>query len=111
MLYSFCVYRFGEYYPSLRSWTDPAKLSFMSRQYFFCRRLKYLPTEHYTFTTGEAFERFPLQRVGDEVKYVFRFGGDLTRSTATLRFKLKNVTEADGVGVFAISARSYAKNE
>jgi len=99
MFYNFYVGAFGEYYPSLRAWTDPAKIPHMSRQYFFCRRLKYVPTEQYTFVTGQAFDRFPLQEVDDEAEYPFYFAADLTGSTTTFRFKIKNMAEGDEVTV------------
>ena len=67
----------------------------MSRQYFFCRRLKYVPTEHDTFSTGEAFDRFPLDKVGDEAECMLRFAGAPAGSARTFRFKLKNMAETD----------------
>jgi len=98
---------FTDYYPFLRDLTDPVKIQSMSRHYFFARRLKYIPTEHYSFGTPqgyapdeiEAFTKFPLHMVGDEAVYNFRFAGDLTGSTAVFRFKLKNITENDEVSV------------
>ncbi|MDP6507212.1 MAG: hypothetical protein QF886_26530 [Planctomycetota bacterium] len=71
----------------------------MSRQYFFCRRLKYVPTEHYTFGTGDDFDRFPLSEVDDGAEYPFYFAADLAGSTAAFRFKLKNMTEGDEITV------------
>jgi len=97
--YNFYVGTFGSYYPSLRTWADPAGIPSMSRQYFFCRRLKYVPTEDYSFCTGEAFDRLLLNVAGDEVEYPFYFGAELTTSTAAFRFKLKNITEEDEVTV------------
>ena len=99
MFYNFYVGAFGSTYPYLRTWTDPEKIPSMSRHYFFCCRLKYLPTERYTFSTGEAFNRLPLNKVGDETEYPFYFGADLAGSTAAFRFKVKNMTEADEVSV------------
>lgn len=112
MLYNFYVIgggtdiSFGNYYPFIRDWADPAKIPFMSRHYFYCRRLKYVPTEHYTFGDDgylpheiEAFTRFPLDKIGDEIIYRFRFGAELNESTAKLRFKMKNAFEADKVSV------------
>ena len=98
---------FSNYYTFLRDWTNPAKIPSMSRHYFFCRLLKYIPTEHYSFGMPhgyapdeiEAFARFPLHMVGNETVYTFRFAGDLTASTAVFRFKLKNMTEEDEVSV------------
>ena len=107
MFYNIHVSRFGDCYPSLRDWIDPARIPDMSRHYYYARRLKYVPTEHYSFGLPdgyapgerEAFTPFPLMEAGDEIEYPFLFGSDLSRSTATFRFKLKNMTEADQVSV------------
>jgi hypothetical protein len=99
MFYNFYVGAFGDYYPSLRAWTDPDRIPQMSRQYFFCRRLKYAATEHDTFSVGDAFDRFPLSEVGDVAEFAFYSAADLSGSTAAFRFKLKNMTEGDELAV------------
>ncbi|MCX6992626.1 MAG: family 10 glycosylhydrolase [Kiritimatiellaeota bacterium] len=99
MFYNFYSDTFGSYYPFLRTWTDPDTIASMSRHYFFCRRLKYVPTEHYSFGTGEAFDRFPLDKVGDEAEYSFRFAAKAAGSTRMLRFKLKNMSAMDKISV------------
>jgi hypothetical protein len=93
MFYNFYVGAFGDYYPSLRAWTDPTRIPHMSRQYFFCRRVRYMPTEHGTFGIGDAFDRFPLRGVDDEAEYPFYLAAELAGSTAAFRFKLKSMTE------------------
>ena len=109
MLYNFYarVSEFERYYPFVRDWTDPAKIPSMTKHYYYARRLKYLPTEHYSFGLPdgyapdevEAFTPFPLMEAGDEIKYPFLFGSELSRSTGTFRFKLKNMMESDQVRV------------
>jgi len=98
---------FAKYYPFLRDWTDPDKINYQSRQYFFCRRLKYIPTEHYSFgmpkgyASGEEqpFFRLPLNKEDDEASYSFLFYGDSTSSNAQFRFKIKEVSEKDRLEV------------
>ena len=53
----------------------------------------------YSFLSGEAFDRLPLHEAGDEAEYSFNLGADLAGSTATFRFKLKNMTEGDEIAV------------
>jgi hypothetical protein len=94
-------------YPFLRDWIEPAKLSAMPRHYFYARRLKYLPTEHYSFGLPdgyapgeeEAFTPFPLDKVGDQVTYHFLFGSKLGTAKAAFQFKLRDLGDADGVVV------------
>ena len=106
MLYNFYSGVFGNFYPYLRDWINPVNIPSMTRHYFFCRRLKYVPTQHYTFgddnyTPDEVsgFTRFPLDKIGDEVTYKFLFGSDLKNSTARLSFKMMNALNDDEISV------------
>ena len=108
MFYNLYVRSYGKtYYPHLREWIDPAKIPSMSRHYFYARRLKYLPTEYYSFGLPdgyvpgevEAFTPFRLDHVGHQFEYQFLFGSDLGTSTAAFQFKLRNLVAADEVSV------------
>ena len=107
MFYNFHVSKFENRYPLLRDWTDEAKIRSMTRHYYYARRLKYVPTEHYTFGLPdgyapeevEAFTPFPLMEAGDEIKYPFLFGSELGMSTAAFQFKLRDLGDADEVAV------------
>ena len=108
MFYNFYVRSYGKtYYPHLREWIDPATISSMTRHYFYARRLKYLPTEYYSFGLPdgyapgevEAFTPLPLVEAGDEIEYPFLFGSELGMSTAAFQFKLRDLGDADEVAV------------
>ena len=108
MFYNLYVRKFGDnFYPHLSEWSDPAKIPSMTRHYFYARRLKYLPTEYYSFGLPdgyvpgevEAFTPFPLDEVGDELTYHFLFGSNLDKSTAAFQFKLRDLGDTDEVAV------------
>ena len=108
MFYSFYVRAFGkDAYPFLRDWIDPAQIPTRPRHYFYARRLKYLPTEYYSFGLPdgyapgevEAFTPFPLDTAGDELTYHFRFGSKLGAAKAAFQFKLRELGDADAVVV------------
>ena len=46
-----------DFYPYLLDWIDPLKLLANSRHYFYARRLKYLPTEYYSFGLPDGYAR------------------------------------------------------
>ena len=107
MFYNFHVSKFENYYPVLRDWTDEAKIRSMTRHYYYARRLKYVPTEHYSFGLPdgyapgerEAFTPFPLDQTGDQFAYHFLFGSELGTSRAAFQFKLRDLGDADEVAV------------
>ncbi len=108
MFYNFYVRVFGEaFYPHLRDWIDPNQLAASTRHYFYARRLKYLPTEYYSFGLPhgyapgevEAFTPFVLEEVGDELTYHLRFGSDLGTTKAVFQFRLRDLGEGDTVVV------------
>jgi len=94
-------------YPFLRDWIDPAQIPTRPRHYFYARRLKYLPTEYYSFGLPdgyapgeiEAFTPFPLDAVGDEVTYPLLFGSDLGATKAAFQFKLRDLSDHDAIVV------------
>lgn len=108
MFYNFYVRAFGkEIYPLLRTWIDPAYLATKPRHYFYARRLKYLPTEYYSFGLPdgyapgdiEAFTPFTLDSAGDEVTYYLRFGSQMAGQLARFQFKLRELGDDDTVVV------------
>lgn len=108
MFYNFYVRAFGKaMYPLLRTWIDPAQLATKPRHYFYARRLKYLPTEYYSFGLPdgyapgeiEAFTPFALDIVGDEVIYHFLFGSRLAGRHAMFQCKLRELGDGDEVVV------------
>jgi len=108
MFYNFYVRAFGQdFYPHLRDWIDPAQIVTRPRHYFYARRLKYLPTEYYSFglpdgyASGEveAFTPFVLDAAGDEMTYPFVFGSQLGPTKAAFQFKLRDLGDGDGVVV------------
>ena len=108
MFYNLFVRVFGSpYYPFLRDWINPANIPSMTRHYYYARRLKYLPTEYYSFGLPdgyapgevEAFTPFALDKVGDQFEYHFLFGSELGTSTAAFQFKLRDLGDADKVAV------------
>lgn len=108
MFYNFYVRAFGkEMYPLLRTWIDPTQLATKPRHYFYARRLKYLPTEYYSFGLPdgyapgeiEAFTPFVLDNVGDEMSYHLRFGSRLDGQRALFQFKLRELGDGDDIVV------------
>lgn len=108
LFYNFYVRAFGkDAYPFLRDWIDPAQIPTRPRHYFYARRLKYLPTEYYSFGLPdgyapgeiEAFTPFPLVDVGDEVTYHLLFGSQLGAAKADFQFKLRDLGDDDAVVV------------
>jgi hypothetical protein len=108
MFYNFYVRAFGkEAYPFLRAWIDPAQIAASPRHYFYARRLKYLPTEYYSFGLPdgyapgevEAFTPFSLDAAGDALSYHFLFGSKLGRAQAAFQFKLRDLGDGDEVVV------------
>jgi hypothetical protein len=97
--YNFYTFDFGQYYPDLRTWTNPERTQQMSKQYLYCRRLMYQPNERETFDLGVAFERQMLRDVGDRVELPFRFSTDLSGARATLRCAFKDMGETDDIVV------------
>ncbi len=108
MFYNMYARCYGtDYYPLLRDWIDPAKIPTMTRHYFYARRLKYVPTEHYSFGLPdgyapgeiEAFTPYPLQEIGDHLTYAFLFSSQLGTSQAAFQCKLRDLADADEVEV------------
>ena len=108
MFYNMYVRSYGSsLYPQLGELSDPARIPSTTRHYFYARRLKYLPTEYYSFGLPdgyepgevEAFTPFPLDEVGDSFTYPFLFGSRLDGSTVAFQFKLRNLGDADEVAV------------
>ena len=97
--YNFYTFDFGQYYPDLRTWTDPQSTKHMSKHYLMCRRLMYHPTERETFDSGVAFKRQLLQKTGDSVEMPFRFSTNIVDSCATLRCAFKDMHETDEIVV------------
>ncbi|MEE4310547.1 MAG: hypothetical protein V2J62_01645 [candidate division KSB1 bacterium] len=97
--YNFYTFDYEEYYPELRTWTDPEHTASMSKHYFNCRRLMYHANELETFDIGVAFKRHALKHSGDSVDIPFRFSSDMLNSTATLRCVFKNAGESDDLMV------------
>lgn len=104
MFYNFYVRAYGkDAYPFLRAWMDPARITSQPRHYFYARRLKYLPTEHYSFGLPdgyapgevEAFTPFTLDAAGDEVRYPFLFGSQLGSGQAAFQFKARDLGDGD----------------
>jgi hypothetical protein len=108
MFYNMYVRCYGkDYYPLLREWIDPLKIPAMTRHFFYARRLKYVPTEHYSFGLPdgyapgeiEAFTPFTLDQAGDDLTYAFLFGSVLGTARAAFQFKLRDLGDADAVDV------------
>jgi hypothetical protein len=108
MFYNFYVRAYGkDFYPYLHDWIDPAQIVTRPRHYFYARRLKYLPTEYYSFGLPdgyapgevEAFTPFVLDAAGDEMTYPFVFGSQLGPTKAAFQFKLRDLGDGDGVVV------------
>jgi hypothetical protein len=97
--YNFYTYNFNNIYPQMPLLVNASKLKELPRQYYYCRKLKYVPTEYYTFKTGEAFDRPQLNKKDDEVKYDFRLGTDLKNDEAIVRFKMKHAYKSDTIEV------------
>ena len=117
MFYNLHAGSFGSrFYPNLREWIDPARIPTMTRHYFYARRLKYLPTEYYSFGLPEgfapgeveAFTPFELSEVGDGVTYPFLFGSALGGSMAAFQFKLRDLGDSDEVEVSVNGGRLNA---
>ena len=98
---------FAKYYPNLKNWIDSSKISSLPRHYFYVHRLKYLPTEHYSFgmpkgyapDEEQPFHRQPLKNPGDEISVSFLCYDRLIESTARFRFKIKDISEKDRIEV------------
>lgn len=71
---------------SLRRWIAPKTIASDSRHYFYAHILRYIPTEHYTYSQA-TFARLKLHGAGATASYDFRFGADLTGQRAILRMK------------------------
>ena len=99
LLFNFYSYNFGALYPEVPYWTNSDEIDNITRQYYYCRELKYIPTEQYTFSEGSAFDRLPLEKVGDKISYEFNIGSDLTDDIGLLRFKMKDAYGGDKVKV------------
>lgn len=108
MFYNLHVGSFGsKFYPHLHEWVDQARLPSTTRHYFYARRLKYLPTEYYSFGLPEghapgeieAFTPFDMNEVGDEITYPFLFGSELGGTEAEFQFKLRDLGDGDEVEV------------
>ncbi len=108
MFYNLYVRIYGDsHYPHLRDWIDPNKIPAATRHYYYARRLKYLPTEYYSFGmpegyapgTIEGYTPFPLDAVGDDLTYTFLFGSKLRQSKAAFQFKAKNLGAGDQLEV------------
>jgi hypothetical protein len=108
MFYNLYVRLYGtSHYPFLRDWIDPNKIAAATRHYYYARRLKYLPTEYYSFGmpdgyapgTIEGFTPFPLDVVGDGMTCDFLFGCKLGKTRAAFQFKAKNLGDADRLDV------------
>lgn len=80
---------------SLRQWLDPDAIAGGSRHYFYARRLGYRPTANDDFFSGAPFARLALRGAGATAALDFRFGADLKRQQATLRFKTLNAETTD----------------
>ncbi len=97
--YNFYTFDYGEFYPSLRQWTDPELNKNLSKHYYFGRKLMYHANERETFDVGVAFERIPFRKDGDTVTLPFRFSTDISGKSARMRIALKNMDKADEISV------------
>lgn len=97
--YNFYTFDYGQYYPELRTWTNPDCTKLMSKHYFNCRKLMYHANELETFDIGVAFERYRMNNIGDTVNIPFRFASDISQSKAIIRFAFKNMVEQDEIAV------------
>ncbi len=100
MFYNYYTYNFGRHYPSLSEIIDQQKIADLPRQYWYCKKNHFDPTEHYNFKFGQPFEHLPLYHAGSSASTRLRFGADLGDNKATFRFKLKNAGKADVVKAF-----------
>jgi hypothetical protein len=98
-LYNFYTFDFGQYYPELRTWTNPQKTEKMSKHYLYCRKLMYQPNERETFDLGVAFERQKLHNVGDSVELPFWFSTDIKNANTKLRCVFKHTRDTDEIAV------------
>ena len=80
---------------ALRQWLDPDAIAGEPGHYFYARRLGYRPAEHDDYFSGEPFARLSLRETGASASLDFRFGADLKRRQAILRFKTLNAEAAD----------------
>lgn len=99
--YNFYPNFFGEYYPELREWTNPAKNRNLNKQYFIGRKTKYIGTEWGNFDEGMsyAFIRDSLQNKGDIAEYKFRFSSPMDQAKANFRMAIKYLTADDQIRI------------
>lgn len=97
--YNFYTFDFGDYYPRLRTWTDPRTSAGMSRHYLYCRSLMYQPNERETFDLGIAFRRHTLRNIGERAESHFRFSTETKDSRTILRCAFRTPDEGDAIAV------------